>query len=61
MVDLKAIEAELHHAKQACAEAQAAITDVETLVWQVAHPAPARPRLMFLIDGYDPAAVHTVN
>ena len=61
MVDLKAVEAELHHAREACAEAQAAICDLEALVWRVAHPEPSRPRLMFVIDGYDPAAGHTVN
>ena len=61
MIDLKAIEAELHHARQACAEAQAAISDLEAAVWQVQHPAPSRPCLMFLIDGFDPATGHTVN
>ena len=39
MVDLKAIADELHHAREACAEAQAAICDLENLVWEVAASA----------------------
>lgn len=61
MVDLKAMEAELYHAREACAQAHAAISDLEALVWQVAHPEPVRPRLMFVIDGFDPAAQPAVN
>ncbi|MGZ3409869.1 MAG: hypothetical protein ACXWJW_07485 [Xanthobacteraceae bacterium] len=61
MVDLKAIADELHHARAACAEAQAAISDIESLVWEVSHPRPSRPRLMFVIDGIDPAEMHTLN
>ena len=61
MVDLKAIADELHHAREACAEAQAAISDLESLVWEVSHPKPSRPGLMFVIDGLDPAEIRTLN
>jgi hypothetical protein len=61
MVDLKSLADELAHARQACAEAHAAISDVEALVWQVAHPEPSRPGLLFVIDGFDPVSHRTVN
>jgi hypothetical protein len=61
MVDLKSLEIELNQARQARIDAEAAISDVEAMVWEVQHPPPNRPRMMFLIDGYDPAAGHTVN
>ena len=60
MLDLKTVAAELHHAREACAEAHAAVTDLEELIWQVAHPEPSRPKMMFVIDGCDPAEL-TVN
>jgi hypothetical protein len=61
MIDTKAVEAELNHARAACADVQAAISDLEALVWEVAHPEPSRPRLLFVIDGLDPETLPTVN
>lgn len=60
MLDLKAVAAELDHARAARAEAQAAIDDLEALIEEVAHPPPSRPRMMFVIDGLDPAEL-TIN
>ena len=60
MLDLKTVAAELDHAREACAQAHAAISDLEALIWEVAHPEPNRPRMMFVIDGCDPAEL-TVN
>jgi hypothetical protein len=53
MIDLKAIETELHHARLARIEAETASTDVEDLIWQVQHFDPGRGRLCFFIDGPD--------
>jgi hypothetical protein len=61
MVDLKSLADELAHARQACAEAHAAVTDVEALIEQVAHPEPHRPRLLFVIDGMDPNSLPPMN
>ena len=51
MIDLKAIETELHHARLARIEAETASTDVEDLIWQVQHFEPGRGRLCFFIGG----------
>jgi hypothetical protein len=53
MIDLKAIETELHHARLARIEAETASTDVEELIWQVQHFEPGRGRVCFFIDGPD--------
>ena len=50
MIDLKAIENELHHARLARIDAQAAGSEVEELIWQVAHFQPGKQRLVFMVD-----------
>lgn len=54
MIDLKAIEAELHQARLARIDAEAASTDVEELIWQVQHGEPGRGRFCFFIQGFEP-------
>jgi len=53
MIDLKTLENELHHARLARIDAQAAGADVEELIWHVQHFRPGRQRLVFMIDGGD--------
>ena len=59
MIDLKAIETELHHARLARIEAETASTDVEDLIWQVQHFEPGRGRLCVFIEGPDVPGVET--
>jgi len=61
MIDLKALEAELQHARLARLEAQAAGTEVEELILAVQHFKPGKQRLVFMVacDEEDwPAAAH---
>ncbi len=53
MIDLKAIETELHHARLARIDAQTATTDVEELIWQVQHFEPGRGRLCLFVESLD--------
>jgi len=60
MIDLKTLEIELHHARLARIDAQAAGCEVEELIWQVAHFEPSKQRMVFMIDvgeqdGFRPA------
>src|SRR4051812_41142995 len=50
MIDRKALQIELHQARLARLDAQAAGTEVEELIWQVAHFEPGKQRLVFMID-----------
>jgi hypothetical protein len=50
MIDLKNLEIELHQARQARIDAQAAGCEVEELIWQVAHFEPGKQRMVFMID-----------
>ncbi len=54
MIDLKTIENELHQARLARIDAEAATTDVEDMIWHVQHLEPGRGRLCFFIEGLDP-------
>jgi len=54
MIDLKSLAIEMHHARQARIEAQAASTEVEELIWQVAHFEPGKQRMVFMIDVGEP-------
>ncbi len=54
MIDLKTVEFELHQARQARIEAQAAGSEVEDLIWSVQHFEPGRGRMVFMIDCGDP-------
>ena len=51
MLDLKAVETELHHARLARIDAEAASTEVEEMIHRVQHFEPGRGRLCFFVDG----------
>jgi len=61
MIDLKTLENELHHARLARLDAQAAGSEVEELIWSVQHFQPGKQRLLFMVDGCDPDAPVTAN
>ena len=54
MIDLKTLQSELDHARQARLDAQAAGTEVEELIWSVQHFEPGKQRLVFMIDCGEP-------
>jgi hypothetical protein len=54
MIDLKSLAIEMHHARQARIDAQAASSEVEELIWQVAHFQPGKQRMVFMIDVGEP-------
>jgi hypothetical protein len=54
MIDLKSLAIEMHHARQARIDAQAASSEVEELIWQVAHFEPGKQRVVFMIDVGEP-------
>lgn len=53
MIDLKAIETELHHVRLARIDAEAASTDVEDLIYAVQHFEPGKGRLCFFVAGLE--------
>lgn len=53
MIDFKAIETEVQHARLARIEAENASTDLEGVIRQVQHFVPGRGRLCFFIAGPD--------
>ena len=61
MIDLKAIESELDHARSARMAAEAASADVEDLIWRVQHFEPGRGRLFFFVDGGERGQAGQVN
>ena len=61
MIDLKSIETDLHHARLARIEAEAASTDVEDLIFRVQHFEPGRGRLFFFVDGLEAEAQAAAN
>jgi hypothetical protein len=54
MIDLKTLVIEMHHARQARIDAQAAGSEVEELIWSVQHFEPGKQRLVFMIDVGEP-------
>jgi hypothetical protein len=50
MIDLKTLETELHHARCARLEAQAAGIEVEALIRSVQDFEPGKQRMVFMID-----------
>jgi len=54
MIDPKSLAIEMHHARQARIDAQAAGSEVEELIWQVAHFEPGKQRMVFMIDVGEP-------
>jgi hypothetical protein len=61
MIDLKAIESELNHARLARIEAEAASSDVEELIWRVQHFEPGRGRLFFFVEAGEPEPAGVPN
>ena len=56
MIDIKALTEELHQARLARIEAEAANSDLEELIWEVQH-APATPRCFaWVFAGFDDLA-----
>lgn len=60
MLNLKEIQNELNHARQARLEAEQAGTDVEEMTWQVQHFEPGKQRMVFIFacDEDIPSAPH---
>ena len=54
MIDLKSLAIEMHHARQARIDAQAAGAEVEELIWEVAHFEPGKQRMVFMVDVGEP-------
>jgi len=50
MIDLKTLEIELHQARMARIDAQAAGSEVEELIWTVQHFEPGKQRMLFMVD-----------
>jgi hypothetical protein len=50
MIDLKALENELHQARLARIDAQEAGCEVEELISAVQHFQPGKQRLVFMVD-----------
>jgi hypothetical protein len=61
MIDRKAMESDLHQARLARMEAEAANTDVEELIWELQHVQLGRQRIVFSIAGFDQEVAALVN
>ena len=61
MIDLKSLAIEMNHARQARIDAQAASSEVEELIWQVAHFEPGKQRMVFMIDCGEPELPGVAN
>lgn len=53
MIDRKAMENDLHQARMARLEAEAANSDVEELLWELQHVRLGRQRMVFTIAGFE--------
>lgn len=53
MIDAKALAHELHQARLARIEAEAANSDLEELIWQVQHAPPERRCFAYFLAGFD--------
>lgn len=53
MIDRKAMENDLHQARMARLEAEAASSDVEELIWELQHVQLGRQRVVFSIAGFE--------
>ena len=51
MIDSKSLAVEMHHARQARIDAQAAGSEVEELIWTVQHFEPGKQRMVFMTGG----------
>ena len=56
MIDRKAMENDLHQARQARMDAEAANSDVEELLWELQHVRLGRQRMVFTIAGFEQEA-----
>ena len=56
MIDRKAMEKDLHQARMARLEAEAANSDVEELLWELQHVRLGRQRVVFSIAGFEQEA-----
>ncbi len=56
MIDRKAMENDLHQARLARLEAEAANSDVEELLWELQHVRLGRQRVVFSIAGFEQEA-----
>ena len=61
MIDLKTLENELRHARQARIDAEAAGCEIEALIAAVQHFQPGRQRLVFMVDGSEAATPGAQN
>lgn len=53
MIDRKAMENDLHQARIARLEAEAANSDIEELLWELQHVRLGRQRMVFTIAGFE--------
>jgi hypothetical protein len=53
MIDRTMMETELNQARLARQDAEAAITDVEDMIWELQHVQLGRQRLVFSIAGFE--------
>ncbi len=61
MIDLKSLADELHQARLARIDAEAASTDVEDMIWHVQHVQLGRQRMVFSIAGFEQDAFGVAN
>ncbi len=61
MIDLKSLADELHQARLARIDAEAASTDVEDMIWHVQHVQLGRQRMVFSITGFEQDAFGVAN
>jgi hypothetical protein len=61
MIDLKTLQSALDQVRLARIDAQAAGSEVEELIWQVAHFEPGKQRIVFMIDCDDPELPGAAN
>jgi hypothetical protein len=61
MIDRKAMENDLHQARMARLEAEAANSDVEELIWELQHVQLGRQRVVFSIAGFEQDAGAPLN
>jgi hypothetical protein len=61
MIDRKAMENEVHQARLARLDAEAANSDVEELIWELQHVQLGRQRIVFSIAGFEQDAAALAN
>jgi hypothetical protein len=61
MIDRKTLQDELHQARQARLDAEAAGTEVEDLIRSVQHFQPGKQRLVFMVDCGEPVPTASMN